>query len=398
MVTVSKFAIENIIHEKFRSILFIIFFLITTVSVFMTGFFIDNMNAGVKYINKQHLADIMVVPSGYDKSAKEALFKGTACTVSFEKDPVSQIRLLDDVESVSPELYLATLTLDCCTTGGVQVIAIDPGTDFTVGKLLKNNKINSLGVKNVVAGSGVGLSKGDKFDIYGNEFDVIGVLEETGTGYDKSVFISYDAANPITTSKKYKNIFSGEKDLVSTVMVNLKKNADAEKTRRMIEQLNNGDSIKAYTPDSMVSELTEKIGIFKVISNIMNVFVVTVSLAAVFTLVSVNTEKRKNRIGSLLSVGTGKWTIIRIFMTEYVYLFITGFTAGIVLVLIFAYPLYPTIRQVLPVTYKSADAFSLCLTILKTFAVTITMLAVSVFFSFVEILKKEPAQLAEEQV
>lgn len=85
-------------------------------------------------------------------------------------------------------------------------------------------------------------------------------------------------------------------------------------------------------------------------------------------------------------------------MNEYVYLFITGFTAGIILVLIIAYSLNPTIRQVLPVTYKSADVFSVFFNILKTFAVTIIMLAASVLFSFVEILKKEPAQLAEEQV
>ena len=62
MVTVSKFAIENIINEKFRSILFITFFLITTVSVFMTDFFIDNMNAGLKYINKQHLIGKTAIP------------------------------------------------------------------------------------------------------------------------------------------------------------------------------------------------------------------------------------------------------------------------------------------------------------------------------------------------
>ena len=398
MLSADRFAAENIYHQRFRSAIFIIFIFISTISVFATNFITANISSGIEQSRKRLGADIIVVPSGYDRNAKDALFEGSACTILFDRSPVDALKTVEGVKSVSPELYLATLSLSCCSTGGVQIIAIDPQTDFSVGAWLDENNVHQIGLHEVIAGYGTGLKKGSDFQMYGENFHVAGVLSETGMGYDESVFISYQAADAITSSEKYEYLFGRKTGLVSMVMVDTEDDISPESIAGTISSGLGGSSASAYTIGGLINGLSEKLRLFTVFGNILNVFVIVVSAVALFTLVTVNMQQRRNRVGSLLSAGISKQKIIRIFLTEYLYLLAAGFILGTLAVCLFIFPLYPTIRRTLDLPYKFTGFRGMALLALRTLLIDIVLLGISVGASFVNILKKQPAELAEEQV
>ena len=43
--------------------------------------------------------------------------------------------------------------------------------------------------------------------LYGDEYHIARVLPETGMGYDRAVFISFDDAEKITSSRQYSFLF-----------------------------------------------------------------------------------------------------------------------------------------------------------------------------------------------
>lgn len=398
MLSVNRFAAESICHQKFRSVIFVIFVFISTISVFSTNFIAANISSGIAQSKKRLGADIIVVPAGFDQNAKDALFEGTACTILFDDPPVEELLAAEGVRSVSPELYLATLPLSCCSTGGVQIIAIDPETDFSIGAWLDENNVRQIGLHEVIAGSGTGLKKGSDLQMYGEDFHVSDVLDETGMGYDKSVFISYQAADSITSSEKYDHLFGGRSGLVSMIMVDTDGSSSPENVAKTISSGLGHSNVSAYTVGGLISGLSEKLDMFTLFGDILNAFVLVVSAFALFTLVTVNMQQRRNRVGSLLSAGIEKQRIIRIFFTEYLCLLIAGFVLGTVTVCLLIFPLYPAIRQTLELPYKFTGVQGLALLFLKTLLTDLLLLGISVGASFFSILTRQPAELAEEQV
>lgn len=194
MLTVRTIAVRNIAHRRFQSTVFVFFVFISTIALFLSLFCIENMRAGISETNRQLSADILIVPSSYDENAKGVLFEGKSCTILFDENPVDTIRDVDGVAQVSSQLFMETLSLSCCSSGDIEVIAIDPDTDFSVQSWLAPEDRNSLSEHEVIIGFDIGMKKGDTIMLYGDEYHIARVLPETGMGYDTAVFISFDDA------------------------------------------------------------------------------------------------------------------------------------------------------------------------------------------------------------
>jgi putative ABC transport system permease protein len=397
MFSVSKYALQCISHRKFVSTVFIALTFISTLSTFGTGVFTENMQSGVEQTRGQIGADVVVVPSDYSEDAKNALFAGDACTILLSKNIVGDVSKIEGVKNASPQLYLETLTLSCCTAGGVQLIAFDPETDFTVGKWLDAETDSNLNSGEVIVGSSTGLKKNGTVEIYGREFTVAQVLDETGMGYDVSLFISYESANEITSSAKYSSLFGEKKNLASMILINTADGYDADSLQYYINTVFRKDGIVSYATDEMVQQLTKKLNYFKTFSFVMNLFVVILSATALFSLITLTFYRSRNRVGSLMSVGVGKKKIIGLFLTEYLYLIAAGTVVGILLVCIFVFPLHTAIKDMLDLPYRFVGVKRTILLMAKTVLINLGMLLLSASFSFVKILKYEPAILAEEQ-
>ena len=397
MLSANKYALQTISHQGFQSSMFFILVFVASVCLFGTGLFTENMQSGVDQSGGQIGADIIVVPSDYSNDAKGTLFAGKACTILLSENLADQIAQTAGVNRASAQLYLETLSLDCCSAGSTQVIAYDPATDFTVGKWLKEKNIDALGEDEILAGFSSGLKTNDRIMIYGHSFTVAAVLSETGMGYDESLFVPYVSANKITTSSDYKYIFGEESDLASMILVDIADDRDTETLRRVINAGVADSGASAYATDELIRELSRQLQYFKSFGFIVDTFVIILAAAALFALVTITFHQRRNRVGSLLSVGIGRKKIIRVFLTEYFYLTLAGTAAGILLVCIFVFPLHTVIKNALDMPYKFIGIQKTALLALKTALINFGIMLLASSLSFFRILKYEPANLAEEQ-
>ena len=132
MLTPNKIALHNITKHSFRSVIFFLLAVISSACIFGVGFFNKNISSGIGQVKGRIGADLIAVPADYNDDAKDALFAGDACTMFFKSDPEEQISNTDGVAQVSSQLYLETLSFSCCSASGIQIIAFDPDTDFSV--------------------------------------------------------------------------------------------------------------------------------------------------------------------------------------------------------------------------------------------------------------------------
>lgn len=187
-MTSNKYVLQSIRHQGFVSLIFFFLVFIVSVSVFGTALFTENIELGVRQSGNRVGADIMVVPTDYGESANEVLFKGNSCTVLLKDNITDGLKKLDGISNASPQLYLQTLPMKCCASAKMQIIAIDPATDFTVSEWMGNDIVRKLGRDEIIAGSAGGVGVGEKVRLFGRELRVVGVMDETGMGYDQSVF------------------------------------------------------------------------------------------------------------------------------------------------------------------------------------------------------------------
>ena len=87
MLTPNQFAWQSILKSRFCSLMFLCLVGIASACLFGVGFFNENLSSGIGQVKGRIGADLIAVPSSYDKAAKDALFAGEACTILFPENP-----------------------------------------------------------------------------------------------------------------------------------------------------------------------------------------------------------------------------------------------------------------------------------------------------------------------
>lgn len=391
-----KYALDVIVYRRFASIIVIVLVFVTSLCMFGSGLFTDNIRSGADKLSGTTNTDLYIVPQEYLDSTKDMLFKGKACTISFKEDVTDSISVLPEVEKVSRQLYLETLERSCCSSGGIQIVAFDTETDFSVSSW--SEKAKTLRNNEVLAGSASCYEKGETLDIFGKTFTVADVLDETGMGYDSSLFLSYAAADEITSSKEYSYMFGERTGLVSMLLVRMDTDSDINTLSASIDDTLSGTELKAYAIDELASGMKSSIRTLTRMVGIMDVFAVMIAAVSLFAMVTLTSEQRRKTAGSLLSVGCTKSKILQLFLTEYLLLFAAGTILGILTALMFLLPLHGVLKEALDMPYRLIS-FTQAMGLLgKTLGINIAMLAAALSLTFITVMKQEPARLTEENV
>ena len=397
MFTVSKFAWQSMVKHGFQSVIFFLLVLISSACLYGVGFFTENMQSGAEQAGSHIHADMIAVPSEYGDNAKDALFEGNACTILFQENPAELLSQTDGISQVSPQLFLRTLPLPCCSASGVQIIAFDINTDFAVSENLKDKsiKINTLSPDELIAGSACGLTPGAQINFYNRTFTVSAVLDETGMGYDQSIFISFEASDLITADEQYQEYFGGKTGLTSMILIRTDDNA--EQVRKTMSGILNEKGISVYTIDSMSEKLIRQMQDFKIFALIINLFVILLASVSLSALITVSFHQRRNRVGSLLSVGISRKKIIQMFLLEYLYLTAFGTVTGTGSICMVVLSLHDVIKQSLALPYKFIGMEKMGGLFLTVGGINLLMLLLACSLTFAKIIRTEPAILSEEQ-
>lgn len=154
---------------------------------------------------------------------------------------------------------------------------------------------------------------------YEQEFRVSGILKETGTQDDLSVFVPLPAAHMMV----------GQIEGVTAYGIRLHSPGASHEIMRELESEISG--IQAVTSEEMMDTVTDVIQSARVLSFSMVVLVVVISVSGVMNTILMTVFERTKEIGTMRALGASRWDVFRMTMNEAMLLTFIGGVLGIAL-------------------------------------------------------------------
>ena len=328
-ISVALLSLKNIRHYIFRyGITFAILFLIN-IFVFASSIIINGAMDGIEIAKNKIGADLVVSSKteNFDEIAENIMYEGLPQTLFVDKKYEESIKSIPHVTRVVSRLYLATLKGASCCDDQVQLIATDFTNDFLLSTVVKSKE---LGLNEIILGSKFAASVGETVKYYGREFVVKEKIENTGTGYDTSGFISYESAKSIMEDKQYEDLYGKiDKTATSIIFVN---SDNPEITKNIIES-QYGKNLSVYSMNSKISGYISTVGAIKKLIIVLDVFLFVVGFCAIFGITLICTDSRKNECGSLLLLGKSKAFVWRVFTLEQIIVCLVAVATSIIITL-----------------------------------------------------------------
>ena len=332
-LSIPQIAWKNLIAKKGRTFFMMFFVILMSATFFFSSILMKNLEMGIKNTTEKMGADIIVVPKEGTESIRESLFAGTPCILLFDRAWEEAIRNVEDVERVSPQLYIGTLAAGCCDSV-VQIIAIDPETDFVVTPWLAESNKEALKNGEVIIGSRVTAEIGEYVTFYNVDFKVAGKLEETGMGYDSSVFMTFDTAYQFKESAAAAENIPMEniENKVSMIMVDV--SDDMERGIGYLQSaiknaLDNGEVLKAYTGDELMSTVAVQVKKLAGYGNILTTLLLVSTSLALVSIFIITINERKYEFGILYTLGANKGQMRNIILSEAIAISLGGGVLGV---------------------------------------------------------------------
>ncbi len=395
VLNIASLATNNVFRQRLCYGVLAVVTILISISVFVGNIICKSIENGISVTKLRIGADIIVVPDSYAEVLKESLFQGKPCTIAFDASWKDKLEKVDGVEEISGQLYIATMTDSPCCDNAIQLVAIQPKSDFAVKAWLYDMNIDDVGDDEVIIGSSVGVSKGDTVKYYGKKFKVAGVLEESGMGYDYSAFISIVAAKEIAANPIYKNYlsFSDKDDVMSAIMIKVSDEKDPSDVIKSINKEYPGAPLTAYTTDSLMKNMVNSLSAFRLFSVILDIILFLIAGVSLFAILTNTFYMRKIEFGSMLSIGISKVKIIQILIIESSVTVLISSAVGIFLAGLIVFPFKYQIRTFLQLSYQSLKVTDVLVFALITILLNFAIVLISSAFIITKIKKIQPAHL-----
>lgn len=323
-------ALKNLQRRPVRTWCMVFFVFMLAASLFMSSVLVDSMEESLEKTVNRIGADVIVVPKEYESSMADSLFMGELCNFSFDSKWVEDIKNVDGIEAISPQLYMQTMSASCCDSA-VQLIAFDPETDFIVSSWLEDDGIKMPGRGEFIVGSSITPGDSGTMKFFNVEYKVIGQLEKTGTSYDSCVFMNYDTAQDMMNGETWVKFFGETPDvrqMVSSLMIRAEEDMPITTIAGAINfKLPDGSPVSAYTTNGIMSDAmasVESMGSYtRILMGLISVLVV----AALLCIFTITINERTKEFGILASLGADSSKLSGIVLTEG---FMIGLAGGLI--------------------------------------------------------------------
>ncbi len=332
-LSIPAIAVRNLSAKKVRTAFMMFFVILMSATFFFSTILMNNLELGIRNTTERMGADMIVVPREGTETMRESLFAGTPCTLFFDRAWEEAVGNVQDVERVSAQLYIGTLSASCCDAA-VQMIAINQETDFVVTPWLEDNNLDKLELGEVIIGNNVDAVVGDRITFYETDFTVAGKLEATGMGYDNSVFLTYETAYSLKDSSIAKEHFPVDniENLISLIMVDVVDDTERGLGHIQVDikdAYSNGESVKAFTADELMSSVASQVKKLSGYGSVLtNLLMISTALALVSIFV-ITINERKYEFGVLYTLGAKKSQMTGIILSEALIISVVGGALGV---------------------------------------------------------------------
>jgi len=315
-----KLAARNLSRRRARSILTIIgvaiaiAFTVTILSI-SEGLMVSFENS----IAKQG-ADIVIVP----KEAEAYPYPDVAAFVgSFPEELLDEIEQLENVKTTFPVFTAIPMDFMPDKPGAMPILygvtpeyfpEVAPYLELAEGRYILGSDVYTL-----TAGFGIasvaGLSLGDSLEFRGKSFEVVGILESSGSMDDGMLY---------TPIKGLQEAYSKPGQL-TFVPVKVNDISQAEATAREISD--RWPVVSAQTQKSLVDKFTDLMGIVEAANVGLSTVALLIGILFILSTMIMAVGERVKEIGTMRAIGIRRSLIFQMIITESL---ITSLIAGII--------------------------------------------------------------------
>ena len=323
-----RLLVRNLANHPFRNITTIFAFACIAAALFSSQYLMNGAQASLDSGMSRMGADILVVPDEYAAAGQTVILSGQPSSFFFEDSNYKQISRIPGVAKASPQIYIATLFASCCAAP-VQMIAIDPETDFTISTWLKQNPGVKMGKDDMIIGSAIVQNVGNDLFFYGHTFHVVGILEQTGMGIDNSVFVRFEDAYVMADESELKAVkkLIIPPGMVSSVLVKTDPGTSPAVVAREIED--QVPDTKTITPNSLLNTVSGQLSAVRRLLSGATLAVTIISIPLLAFISAMVAHERRKDIAILQALGATKAFAMRLMLAESLSIALIGGIIGI---------------------------------------------------------------------
>ncbi|KPK00307.1 MAG: hypothetical protein AMK71_08510 [Nitrospira bacterium SG8_35_4] len=320
-------AVKNLKRKAFRTAVLVVSIgLLVSILVFGASFLLSVSSTLEKAVNRLG-ADVLVVPTGARDYAEEVLLETKTKAFYMDRGIIDRVKNVEGVQDITYQTYMTTVFGLCCDIPPATVVSFNHDTDFIVNAWLDKSIGRKLKKNEAIIGfeayDNLGLYDVSSSLLFGVKFDLVGVLEKTGTGLDNAIFMSDENIDEVISRGK-----AGLKpDTISVIFVKVKNGYDPLQVSRNIE----GAIIEVDTIER--NDMGKKI--ITSLTDIKNIFLITIILAFLlsaflaWTVFSAIVNERSREVGIMKAMGARNSDIVIMFTLEILILGFLGSVLGI---------------------------------------------------------------------
>ncbi|MBE5987330.1 putative ABC transport system permease protein [Lacrimispora xylanisolvens] len=361
-LTTRQLSKNNLRSNPFRTVCLVMVVAVLSFTMYGGAILSQSLKNGLYSLKNRLGADLAVVPLEHESQYEGIILSGEPSRFYFDRSMEQQIKEIQGVEEVSPQLYLSTLSAACCSVP-VQVIGFDPDSDFVIKPWITKVYGRKLETGQLIAGSDIVINDSRTLKFFNDTYPVAAQLEKTSTGMDYSIYANMDTMRMLLEGAKKTgmnlsvNVYGTDIDQsISTVLVKLKKGYDVDTVTTNIRRQVSGISI--VKSKNMFLSAANQISVLITFVNtvacalwIIAVFV----LAVMFTVIM---NGRKKEFALLRSLGAARVKLCKIVLTESLMISILGGVLGAFLASLVVFPFSTYIGESLHLPYLLPDLMS----------------------------------------
>ena len=395
----NKLPLTNLIRKPGRTAALVLLTAFLALSVFGGSIVIMSLRQGLGNLESRLGADIIVVPSSARSkvSFKNMLLQGTTGTFYMNSGNLERVLEVEGVEKAAAQVFLSSLKADCCSVE-IQVIGIDPETDFIVQPWIEQSCQKELGDLDIVVGTRVNADTGEILKIYDEQCHVVGKLAVTGTGLDTAVYCNMDTMKKLLQAVEEKGIShkitSDDEDVISAVYVKVKDGFDIGKVNSEIQ--GHTRKASAVRTRSMITDVSGSLGGISRTIAILTGAVWVLALVILLISFAMIANERKKEFALLRMLGASRKQMGLLVWKETAACCLAGGLSGILLASVIVFPFTTLIETNLKLPYLTPSVPVCFLTGILTLVVTAAAGSLSSVRAAFRLAKVDPGTVLRE--
>ena len=351
--------LKNLLRRPGRTAALVLLTAFLALSVFCGSVVVRSLQSGLDSLEARLGADIIVMPATAESkvSFKNMLLQGTTGAFYMDASVLEKVREVEGVAIAAPQTFLASLKADCCAVK-VQVIGMDPATDFTVKPWIDRSTSRAMEEMDVAVGCDVTADVGEDLRIYGLNTHVVAKLAETGTGLDTAVYCTLDTMKRLLAAAEEKGvghkITSDTSDMISAVYVKVAEGYDVDAVNNAL----NGHvrKVTAVRARSMFTDVSDSLtGISQTVALLIGaVWVLAFVILLIAFAMMVNERRREFAVLRLL--GASRRGLSRLMLAESALCSLAGGMIGVGVAALAVFPFATLIETRLGLPYLTPPA------------------------------------------